>query len=317
MGKKSKLFYMIIGILLLAVFSFTGCTVKKADKGIRLGYLGNDLHQIALFVALDQGYFEEEGLKLAAKTAFISGPEEMNAFASGTLDIGYVGMAPAINSVVNNHTPVKSLALVNNGGSGIIVAPGSPIESIKDLRGKTVAVPGYGNVQDVLLRKAVTNANMTMLDVKTVILRPSDMIQALESGQIDAFVAWEPYLSLAIEKGKGRLLADSQDVWPGHPCCMLIGQVGLIEHQPQVVQAMLRIHEKATRFIKENPENVVIIGTKYTGLEESVVREALKRIDYQTSIAPEKVAEYLQILNQQGLISSQEPKRFLKEFLFN
>jgi NitT/TauT family transport system substrate-binding protein len=122
----------------------------KYDGSIRIGYLTADLHHLALFVAQKEGYFEEIGMKNIVFKQYPNGVAVMDAFRAGEIDIAYLGGAPATLKRVNDDTKIRIVAGVNNEGSAIVVREG--INSIKDLRGKTIAIPGYGTVQDFLLR---------------------------------------------------------------------------------------------------------------------------------------------------------------------
>ena len=194
-AKKVKILFMI-SIAFLMIFLLPFHPLFGMQK-VRLGYLQSDLHQLAVFVALEKGLFQQEGIDITIGGIFKAGPEEMTAFASGELDIGYVGEAPATVAVANKVADVKIIAQVNLEGSAIMVRKGSGIKSLKDLVGKTVAVPGYAQVQDFLLRKALTQVDIHIKSVNVIIIKPPEMIPALSTKQINGFVAWEPYPSKA------------------------------------------------------------------------------------------------------------------------
>ncbi|HXX81068.1 MAG TPA: ABC transporter substrate-binding protein, partial [Thermodesulfovibrionales bacterium] len=142
----------LVTILLSAVASMV------TPKEIRLGYLRNDLHHLAAWVAIDKGFFREEGVNVQIAGIFNAGPEEMTAFASRSLDMGYLGVAPSVTGLANRSARIRAIALANAEGSGVVVRKDSGIREVKDLAGKTVAIPGYSSVQDLLLRKALEAA---------------------------------------------------------------------------------------------------------------------------------------------------------------
>src|SRR5208282_5188137 len=172
-------------------------------------YLQSDLHHLPLCVALEKGYFKEYGVDVAIAGIFRAGPETMSAFSADSLDMAYVGIAPTITAVANKTARIRVLAQVNTDGSAIVVGNTSPIRSILDLSGKTVAVPGVSTVQDFLLRKALTNNGLALNKVNIIVLKPPEMIGALRTGQIDAFIAWEPFPAKAVTSGVGRVLVTS------------------------------------------------------------------------------------------------------------
>ena len=132
-------------------------TGQKAK--LKVGYLATDLHQLAFFVAQKKGIFDKYGIEVESEgtpsirgISFPNGAAEMDAFAAGSLDAGYLGAAPAVTKSINLKVPIKMIAQVNNEGSAIVT--GKDVMSISDLAGGLVAVPGYGTVQDFLLRMA-------------------------------------------------------------------------------------------------------------------------------------------------------------------
>ena len=82
-------------------------------------------------------------------------------------------------AVANKTARIVALAQVNKEGSAIVVAKDSMISRVPDLENKTVAVPGYSQVQDVLLRKALSAHKVDPQAVTIIVLKPPEMITAL------------------------------------------------------------------------------------------------------------------------------------------
>jgi NitT/TauT family transport system substrate-binding protein len=131
---------------------------------IRLGYLLGDLHQMAQVVAQNtsiladgKSMFQEYGLSVtdAAGAPFANGGAEMTAFQAGSVDIGYLGAAPAILNHLNTNVPTTIISQVNSEGSGIVVKAGSGITDLSGLVNKTVATPGEPTIQFLLLKYAL------------------------------------------------------------------------------------------------------------------------------------------------------------------
>ena len=214
---KRLIVLLLISIVVTLGLTFTAFG-RSDKKPVRIGYLQSDLHQLACWVALEKGFFKEEGVDVEVAGIFKCGPEEMTGFAAGGLDVGYVGEAPATMAVANRMANVVVLAQVNTEGSAIVVKRNSSIKKVSDLAGKTVAVPGHAQVQDFLLRKALVQHKVDMKLVNIIVLKPPEMIGALKTSQIDAFIAWEPYIAKACNMGIGRTLINSSEIWKGHPC---------------------------------------------------------------------------------------------------
>ncbi|MDO5536223.1 MAG: ABC transporter substrate-binding protein, partial [Desulfovibrionaceae bacterium] len=87
---------LVASILTALLAAFGAGQPESAHAGtVRMAYLQNDLHHLPLWVAQDQGYFRAEGVSVEIAGVFRAGPEIMTAFAAGSLDMAYVGEAPA------------------------------------------------------------------------------------------------------------------------------------------------------------------------------------------------------------------------------
>ncbi len=134
---------------------------------VRIGYLGGDLHQLAYYVAVKQGFYQEEGLTVEG-ISYANGGEVMTSFESlnRPIDMAYLGFAPAITHRFTVATAkITVLAEANVNGTSIIVD--TSINSMLDLAGKKVAIPARNNMQDFILRMALDNAGMQYTDVIT------------------------------------------------------------------------------------------------------------------------------------------------------
>ena len=306
-----RLAVLLTGMAILAAAPHGAAAAEK----LRLGYLRSDLHHLAAWVAIEKGYFRDEGLEVEVAGIFNAGPEEMSAFASKSLDVGDLGMAPSVTGVANRAGGVKAAALANAEGSAIVVRADSPVREVKELAGKTVAIPGFANVQDFLLRRALEAAGLGAGAVTIIVVKPPEMLAALETRQIDAFIAWEPHATKAVTKGVGRVLISSAQIWKDHPCCVVAFEDAVSRERPAVVQAFLRAHVRATELIRANPDEAVRIGVQYTGMDEPTVRKAFGNIAYRYALDEAPVREYAAFLARLGYIKEVDPDALLRAYL--
>ena len=306
---------MFVFVLVLSLaFSIVPVSALSPQK-VRIGYLRNDLHHLAAWVAIDKGFFRDEGIDVEVAGVFNAGPEEMSAFASKSIDIGYLGVAPSATGLANKSAHIKAIALANAEGSAVVVRRDSMIRNVRDLAGKTVAIPGYSSVQDFLLRKALGSAGVDPLKVNIIVIKPPEMIVALDSKQIDAFIAWEPHPSKASTMGIGRVLISSSMIWKDHPCCVVAADEAFLRGNPQSVRAFLKAHVRATEFIRKNPDEALRIGMKYTGMDEATVREAIGHIQYQYFARENDIKEYVQYLLKFGYVKAVDIDAFARNYL--
>jgi NitT/TauT family transport system substrate-binding protein len=124
---------------------------------IRFGYITEDLHHLAFYVAWKEGMFSKVGIevKIAKEAGYPNGALEMTqGFKLNKVDIGYLGISPALIHGINSNNfsrddaKIGIIAGVNYNGSAIIAQEG--VNSIEDLRGKSVGFPGVGTVQHFL-----------------------------------------------------------------------------------------------------------------------------------------------------------------------
>lgn len=139
-------------------------TILNPDDPVRLGFLLGDLHQMAQVVAQNTSVtgtgktlFETYGVKVvnAIGAPYANGGAEMNGFAAGAVDMGYLGAPPAILNHLNAGIGTSIVAQANSEGSGIVVEAGSGITSLDGLVNKTVATPGESSIQFLLLKIAL------------------------------------------------------------------------------------------------------------------------------------------------------------------
>jgi NitT/TauT family transport system substrate-binding protein len=282
---------------------------------VRIAYLQSDIHQLPCWVALERGFFEKEGVKVEVAGIFKAGPELMSAFAAGALDMGYVGVAPATTAVANKTARVVVLAQVNTEGSAIVVKKDGKIQSIPELVGKIAVVPGHSTVQDFLFRRALLKFKTQPDQVKIMVLKPPEMIGALRTDQIDAFIAWEPYPAKAVTMGAGRILASSRDIWKDHPCCVLATDIQFLEGHLEKAKAVVQGHVKAIDFIRQHREEAIKIGVKYTGMDEASIRLAMENVNYTPVLSVEGEKEYVDFLTKLKYIKVEDVQIFVDRFM--
>lgn len=309
---------LILFSVMAAIVFQTGNAVvaSSGESPVRMAYLQNDIHHLACWTAIEKGYYAENKVNVEVAGVFRAGPEIMTAFAAGELDMAYVGEAPATIAVANQTAKVIAVAQVNTEGSSVIVAKdATDITDLKSLSAKTVAVPGNGTVQDFLLRRALRKQGMELGALNIIVLKPPEMISALRTNQIQAFIAWEPHPSKALGMGVGRRLSTSRDLWSGHPCCVLVASADYIARHPQKVQAVVRAHMAATDFINRQPQEAIRIGMQYTGMDEPTIKEAVGQVSYTTVLNVQGEEEYVQFLKQLNYIRISDENAFIKSFL--
>lgn len=202
-----------------------------------------------------QPFFYQEFLSkedLAKVFPFTNPADQKTALLAGSLDMTGTTLAHAIQSAVMGQ-PVVVVAALCNKCSALVVRKDGPVNTIADLKGRKI---GYvpGTMHEILLREALRrNGLMPATDVTLVRIDFFDMGIALAKGDIDAFLSGEPFPSLAVEQGYGRLLSHpyfGESV--GTINAGMIVTREMIEKQPAKVQKLVDAHARATEQLNAN-----------------------------------------------------------------
>jgi NitT/TauT family transport system substrate-binding protein len=207
---------------------------------------------------------------------------------------------------------IKIVAQANMVGSAVLVRNGLEAEDVADLRGRTIAVPGYSTVQDFLLRTALKKAGVSEQDVSIIVVKPPEMIPALSRGQVDAAVAWEPYPSMVVAQKAGRILTTSGKIWPHHPCCMLVADAKFLRDNPDTVRRVVAAHVKATKYIRENQQEAADMAHIFTGQPRDVAQAAMKDIEFSYMPEIKGIQRYADFLKSNGVIKVENTAAFTR-----
>ena len=241
--------FLVMGSASAGLFDFLG---GSSGDTVKIGYLPSD-HDAALFVADAQGLYKNKGINTEL-VQFNNGGDLMTAMASGDVDVGYVGIAPVLSSA-SAGVPVKVISAAQTEGSGILVTKDSNIASASDLAGKTVATPGDASIQHVLLAAYLKANGMSLDDVKESAMKVPSINDALKTGNLPAAVTFQPYVSLGETDDNINELADSSDIVPNHPCCVVVASEDFIKNNENTTKDIIAIHKEATLFINKNIED--------------------------------------------------------------
>jgi len=179
---------------------------------------------IAMYVAADRGYFQEEGLD-AELVPFANASEMNAALATGQVDVaGVGGTAPMWNAVARG---VRLKLTLDKGsfrpGYGFTAVvrranlyDPSLGERFENLRGRSFAMipPGLGAGNGPVLYAGLQRAGMTLDDVSVQQLAFPDMVAALANGAVDAGMMGEPFLSRSLRQGTIVRMMGNDEITP-------------------------------------------------------------------------------------------------------
>ena len=280
---------IVIGIVVgstIGITTFVLLWENSSGSSIKLGALTGDLHHLPLFVALEENFFAEEGVPINLQSInwFPNGNEVMVAFEAGSLDIAYLGLAPAMAHKLTQNAPIKVVGGVNVNGSAIVVGGSSGINSLTDLAGKKVAVPSLNNMQDFILQIALDSVGLNFNDLAShTTLSVGNMENALSTGQIDAFIAWEPFNAKAVDNIGAKFLKNSSEIWPNHPCCIVAASDIFVSTQSAMVEKIIKVHKRAIEWMANASNHAKLLSTakKYTSItSDTTIQMGIENVGY-------------------------------------
>jgi sulfonate transport system substrate-binding protein len=184
-----------------------------ADRVLHVGYQKSS---VALTLLKAQGLLEQRLAPLGygvSWASFTSGPPILEALNAGAVDFAFTGEPPPIFAQSAGVPLVYAAATQPSPRSvAILTEPGGAVRTVADLRGKRVAV-ARGSSAHYLLVAALQHAGLSYGDVQPVYLQPPDGRIALQSGAVDAWSIWDPFLAAAQVAG-ATLLTDGRGLMP-------------------------------------------------------------------------------------------------------
>jgi NitT/TauT family transport system substrate-binding protein len=165
-------------------------------------------------------------------------PEIKEALISDRMQVGFM-VAPMAIALVAQGVPIKIVYLGHRYGSAVVVAKDGPVRSVRDLKGKTIAIPSRFSDERLIVFKALEQNGLTGADVRMIEMSPPDVAGALAAGAIDAFSMGEPYPSQAELGGFGRVLFHAREYWPDYMSCVVVVRQDVIETRAKAVQILV------------------------------------------------------------------------------
>ena len=214
------------------------------------------------FLARKKGYFKEEGLELdLVKVEDVK--VRFAALAAGRID----AMATTVDTLPLYLRPrgirYQYLFAIDGSRGGDGVVAGKAIKSVADLRGKRVAF-AEGSVSQFFLNVLLKEAGLEQSDIEAVHMSAGDAGSAFVSGQVDAAVTWEPWLTRGKRAAHGRLLADSSER-PGLITNVVLAPAKAIRDREAEMKALYRGWSRAVEFVRSNPREANAIMAKGLG----------------------------------------------------
>ena len=278
---------------LLAAGDARARAFKGDDVPVRIGYLPIT-DATALLVAHSRKLFEAEGLRTERPALFRSWAQIVEAFIAGQVNVVHLLSPTTLWMRYGSKFPSKVVAWNHVNGSAVAVAPG--IDSVADLGGKTVAIPFWYSIHNIVLQQMLRGAGLEAVNqsrgaalkrnqVNLVVMAPSEMVSALAAKSVAGYIVAEPFIAAAENAQIGKVLRFVGDVWKDHACCLVTLTERDITERPEWAQRVTNAIVKAQLWARNDRlEASKLIASsgpgKYTPHPLATVSKVLVAPDY-------------------------------------
>ena len=259
------------------------------------------------FIAKDKGFFERHGIDATIQLMASNATSIPAAVTSGSIQIGATTL-PVVLQAAENGLDIKVLA-----GSGayypgfhavaLVVPAASEMRAAKDLEGKTIALTGINNMVHILLVKWLADQRAAPGKIRFVEAAIAQIPDILKSGQSDAVVAIEPFLSRMIAGGGARVLAYFQDIVPPGTATMVWSIEGAYAaSHADLVARMRAALGDALAYHEAHPDEDEAILAHYLPMPPPVLK-AIPKPRYVNGLDPAQLDFWSRLMRGQNLLT--------------
>ena len=191
-------------------------------------------------------------------------PSIVEALKTKKLLAGFMTV-PLAMKMREQGAPVRIACLGHRDGSQLTIRKEDPAKSLRDMRGKTIAIPSPFSNENFFMHKMMTDQGVDPSEIKFVVLPPPDMPAALSAKAIDGFIVAEPFCGKAEMDGYGRVLYYAKDIWPNYISCCLVVHSDLIRDKPDVVRDLVRGIVASGEWASKNRPDAATLVAPYFG----------------------------------------------------
>lgn len=256
-----------------------------ADPMPKLDFAGSVtwLGQVPILVAVEKGFFKDEGLDVNVQV-ILSSSDRIRALTAGSVAFSNLGRSTVISEMARGNNSFFYFANVDDspGSEGCWARAG--FQSFPDLKGKKVAA---NTSAEVTMDGLLQNSGMSVRDVQFVNLSPNEMALALGRGDVDAACVWQPLLdNLKKAAPDGKLLGTDADTETykrfgtmSSPDILIISRK-LVEEHPDQARGLAVAIMRGADYVNQNPEAAAAAVAPLFRQPADVVLAGIKNFKY-------------------------------------
>ena len=245
---------MLLRLVLLSVLSVGSVGSVRSvvyAENIKIGLPSVTITAMPFFVAKEHGFFQQEGLT----GELVVMPASLNIKVLLAGDIQYAAtIGSAVAAAIRGINVRTVMLFVDRPLQDLVGAPG--VATIADLKGKVLAISSRGGLQDIIMRRILTQSKIDPSQV-TIVTIPgqSAMISALKTGRIGAAMLNPPFNFLAYREGLNNLGFSGNFVRLPSTGIATLGET--LDRSPEQVRRVIRALTRARAFAKDNKAKVL------------------------------------------------------------
>lgn len=232
-----------------------------AEDPVTIRFLGSPGSASPHELAAELGYYDNLGIKIENVGVAQGGPASLFALAAGSVDLGSAATSAVLNSIAGGNDFVAAYA--SNGindkvQSTFYVLEDSPIKSIADLPGKSIAVNTLGAHLDYTVREALHQKGLPENAANLIVVPGPQLEQTLRSGQVDVagLGYWQATFEGKLKEGGGvRAIFDDTDVLGDIAGGFIVLRRDFIAAHPKAAKDFVEQATRAADWSRENPED--------------------------------------------------------------
>ncbi len=265
------LFLALVGATLIAAPART----EEKPTSLRLDYAYYNPVSLAL---KEKGAVEAELAADGIKVEWVLslGSNKALEFLSGSsIDLGSTAGSAALLARANGN-PIKAVYIYSKPEwTALVTRKDSPIQTVEDLKGKTIAVT-RGTDPHIFLLRALGLHGLGAKDVRMVLLQHPDGKAALEKGDVDAWAGLDPHMAQTELEQGSRLFFRDPDL---NTYGFLNVREDFARRYPELVVRVLRIYEATRQWSVDHHDELRGIVAKAAKLSDAVAARTLERND--------------------------------------
>jgi NitT/TauT family transport system substrate-binding protein len=230
-----------------------------------------------LYYGKEKGFFLEQGIDLEIEYLH-GGPELVRAVQEVKIQVGTIGLPPFSKAFAEG-LPAKIVgsAIMRQLNYYVVARP--EIQTMTDLKGKKIGILSFGSCDEYFIRRMLKMEGVNPnTEIELVSLGDCyGDLNCFTTGQIDAGFIGEPKVTQGEHLGLFKVLARVGDYFPQYQWGVIFARNDFIEQQPELLARILEGFRNACRYIQENPEETIELGSKLFDVSTEVFRGALHR----------------------------------------